>query len=99
MNLVWVCSYGYVGWLFKYLCRFPIGFDSLKVLVSADGEKKDNQPHANVLNHLVFGISIGYLKGSKISKVLLPTYFEDTSGLRFANKADGLWGRIIKSKK
>ena len=38
-------------------------------------------------------------RDKNLTKVLLPTYFEDTSGLRFANKADGLWGVELLNRK
>ena len=75
--------------------KFPSTFnDFLKVVISADGEKKEGQPHANALgNHL--GIwDFYYIKNFKINsfKIYYQHLFEDTSGLRFANKLDGLWG-------
>lgn len=75
--------------------KFPSSFnDYLKVIISADGEKVDGQPHANALgNHL--GIwDFYYIKKNKsnILKFYYQHFFEDTSGLRFANRLDGLWG-------
>lgn len=75
--------------------EFPNSFnDFLKVIISADGEKVDGQPHANALgNHL--GIwDFYYTKKNKsnILKFYYQHFFEDTSGLRFANRLDGLWG-------
>jgi hypothetical protein len=75
--------------------KFPTSFkDFLKILISADGPLVDGEPHANALgNHL--GIWDFYYKrydGNKILKMYYQHFFEDTSGLRFANKFDGLWG-------
>ena len=74
---------------------FPDSFkDFLKVLISADGPLLDGEPHANALgNHL--GIWDFYYKrviNNKELKLYYQHFFEDTSGLRFANKSDGLWG-------
>jgi hypothetical protein len=74
---------------------FPSSFnDFLKVFVSADGPLEDGQAHANALgNHL--GIWDFYLIKNKKNGYLKFYYqhlFEDTSGLRFDNKSDGLWG-------
>lgn len=68
--------------------------DFLKVLISGDQEKAGGEPHANALgNHL--GIW-DFVYEKKINSKHLSFYyqhlFEDTSGLRFANKTDGLWG-------
>ena len=82
--------------------QFPIGFDSfLKVLVSADGVKKDNQPHANALgNHLgIWDFYWIFEREQKSLKFYYQHIFEDTSGLRFANKADGLWGVELLNRK
>ncbi len=66
----------------------------LKIFSSADGPLKEGQPHANALgNHL--GIwDFYYLRNFNdyLIKVYYQHLFEDTSGLRFANKWDGLWG-------
>ena len=68
--------------------------DFLKVLISADQELVEGEPHANALgNHL--GIW-DFVYEKKINSKKISLYyqhlFEDTSGLRFANKTDGLWG-------
>ena len=75
--------------------EFPHSFkDFLKVFISADGPLLDGEPHANALgNHL--GIWDFYYKriiNDKELKLYYQHFFEDTSGLRFANKSDGLWG-------
>ena len=75
--------------------KFPSSFnDYWKVFISADGEKLEGQPHANALgNHL--GIwDFYYCKKSKsdVFKFYYQHFFEDTSGLRFKNRFDGLWG-------
>lgn len=68
--------------------------DFLKILISADKGKTEGEPHTNALgNHL--GIW-DFVYEKKINSKKLSFYyqhlFEDTSGLRFANKTDGLWG-------
>ncbi len=68
--------------------------DFFKVFIAADGQKNTNEPHANALgNHL--GIWDFNFK-KKLNKSELSLYyqhfFEDTSGLRFDNRFDGLWG-------
>ena len=75
--------------------KFPNSFnDFLKVFISADGEKMGGQPHANALgNHL--GIwDFYFIKKNKSNflKFYYQHFFEDTSGLRFQNRFDGLWG-------
>ena len=75
--------------------KFPSSFnDYWKVFISADGEKIQGQSHANALgNHL--GIwDFYYCKKNKsnILKFYYQHFFEDTSGLRFKNRFDGLWG-------
>ena len=75
--------------------NFPHSFkDFLKVFISADGPFLEGDPHANALgNHL--GIWDFYYKKNiddKILKVYYQHFFEDTSGLRFANRFDGLFG-------
>ena len=64
----------------------------LKVLISHDGPM--DFPHANALgNHLgIWDFSFEKNKNNKIIKLYYQHIFEDTSGLRFANKTDGLWG-------
>lgn len=64
----------------------------LKVLISDDGPM--DFPHANALgNHLgIWDFSFEKNKNNKIIKLYYQHIFEDTSGLRFANKTDGLWG-------
>ena len=66
----------------------------MKVFISADGPLKEGESHANALgNHL--GIWDFYYQkniNDYIIKLYYQHFFEDTSGLRFANKWDGLWG-------
>jgi len=74
---------------------FPDSFkDFLKVFISEDGPLLEGEPHANALgNHL--GIWDFYYKRKRNNKELKLYYqhfFEDTSGLRFWNRLDGLWG-------
>tara|TARA_Y100001970_G_C14227033_1_gene856324 strand:- start:1175 stop:2443 length:1269 start_codon:yes stop_codon:yes gene_type:complete len=68
--------------------------DFLKIFIAADGDLMEGQSHANALgNHL--GIwDFYYIKSQNNKKLKLyyQHFFEDTSGLRFANKLDGLWG-------
>lgn len=80
--------------------KFPQSFkDFLKVFISADGPQLDGEPHANALgNHL--GIWDFYYKNivrEKIFKIYYQHFFEDTSGLRFSNKVDGLWGLELEN--
>ena len=68
--------------------------DFFKVFIAADAPKNIDEPHANALgNHL--GIWDFNFK-RKLNNSELSLYhqhlFEDTSGLRFANRFDGLWG-------
>ena len=64
----------------------------LKVFISDDGPW--DFPHANALgNHLgIWDFSLEKKNNDKILKLYYQHLFEDTSGLRFANKTDGLWG-------
>lgn len=70
--------------------------DFLKVFISADDKSEIviENSHNNALgNHL--GIwDFYYIKNIKDKKIKLyyQHFFEDTSGLRFANRFDGLWG-------
>jgi hypothetical protein len=75
--------------------NFPHSFkDFLKVFISGDGAQDEGTSHANALgNHL--GIWDFYYKrviSDKEVKLYYQHFFEDTSGLRFDNKSDGLWG-------
>ena len=75
--------------------EFPNSFkDFLKVFIAADGPLLDGEPHANSLgNHLgVWDFQYRKTTDSKILKLYYQHFFEDTSGLRFANRFDGLWG-------
>ena len=66
--------------------------DFLKIFISADGP--DDFPHSNALgNHLgIWDFSIQKKIYNKNIKAYYQHIFEDTSGLRFQNKTDGLWG-------
>jgi len=68
--------------------------DFLKIFISEDGPLLEGDSHANALgNHL--GIWDFYYKRKRNNKELKLYYqhfFEDTSGLRFWNRLDGLWG-------
>lgn len=75
--------------------KFPSSFnDYWKVFISADGEKLEGQPHANALgNHLgIWDFYYSKKNKSNIFKLYYQHFFEDTSGLRFQNRFDGLWG-------
>lgn len=75
--------------------KFPSSFnDFLKIFISADGKKLEGQPHANALgNHLgIWDFYYTKKSESNILKLYYQHFFEDTSGLRFQNKFDGLWG-------
>ena len=74
---------------------FPDSFrDFLKIFISEDGPLLEGQPHANALgNHL--GIWDFYYKrkiNNQELKLYYQHFFEDSSGLRFSNRLDGLWG-------
>jgi len=75
--------------------NFPDSFkDFLKVFISADGPLLDGEPHANALgNHLgIWDFSYTRKIDDKKLKIYYQHLFEDTSGLRFHNRTDGLWG-------
>lgn len=68
--------------------------DFLKVFISADGDLMEGEPHANAVgNHLgIWDFFYQRVTNNQILKLYYQHLFEDTSGLRFANKTDGLWG-------
>ncbi len=75
--------------------------DFLRVFIAEDRKKEDygsipSDPgwHPNAIgNHLgIWDISFKKRNKSKITMLYYQHFFEDTSGLRFANKWDGLWG-------
>ena len=84
------------------LGALPSGFQNfLKVLIAADEPIREGQPHANAIgNHI--GVWEFVYKRDFMKNNLTFYYqhiFEDTSGIRFANKYDGLWGfEIINSE-
>ena len=84
------------------LKAFPLGFQNfLKVLIAADEPIREGQPHANAIgNHI--GVWEFVYKKNLLKNNLTFYYqhiFEDTSGIRFANKYDGLWGlEIVNSE-
>ncbi|MDA7548691.1 capsule assembly Wzi family protein [bacterium] len=87
-NAVWggaTEDYGYFPNTFK---------DFLKIFISADGPLLEGEPHANALgNHLgIWDFHYKKTVDSREIKIYYQHFFEDTSGLRFANKSDGLWG-------
>ena len=84
----------------EQLGALPSSFkDFLKVIISADGPLLDGEPHANALgNHL--GVWDFYYKKNideRSIKLYYQHLFEDTSGLRFANGLDGLWGMQLSN--
>ena len=84
---------GYIESDHKFAGNQPSSFsDFLKIFISADGPA--DIPHANALgNHLgIWDFLFQKNNNNKILKVYYQHLFEDTSGLRFANKTDGLWG-------
>jgi hypothetical protein len=84
-----------VGRKYIFNGKFPSSFnDFWKVFISADGEKLEGQPHANALgNHLgIWDFYYSKKNKSNIFKFYYQHFFEDTSGLRFQNRFDGLWG-------
>jgi len=74
--------------------------DFLKILIAADGPLREGDPHANALgNHLGLWEFVYEKKlQSNTIKIYYQHLFEDTSGLRFANRYDGLWGIMINNK-
>ena len=73
--------------------------DFLKVFISGDGPLKEGEPHANALgNHLgVWDFYYQKNNNNRILKFYYQHFFEDTSGFRFRNKIDGLWGIELKN--
>ena len=67
--------------------------DFLKIIIAEDGPDEGGK-HANALgNHL--GLTEFIFKkndNNRILKLYYQHFFEDTSGLRFRNEIDGLWG-------
>ena len=73
--------------------------DFLKVFISEDGPLKEGEPHANALgNHLgVWDFYYQKNNNNRILKFYYQHFFEDTSGFRFRNEIDGLWGIELKN--
>jgi len=73
--------------------------DFLKVFIAEDGPFKEGQLHANALgNHLgIWDFYYQKNKNNKILKLYYQHFFEDTSGLRFRNEIDGLWGLELQN--
>ena len=71
--------------------------DFLKIFIAEDGPE-EGESHVNALgNHLgIWDFYYQMNKNNKILKLYYQHFFEDTSGLRFANKSDGLWGIELK---
>ena len=74
--------------------------DFLKIFISADGPLNEGDAHANALgNHLGLWEFVYEKKlQSNTIKIYHQHLFEDTSGLRFHNRYDGLWGLMINGK-
>ena len=74
--------------------------DFLKIFIAADGPLNEGDAHANALgNHLgLWEFFYEKKLQSNTIKIYHQHLFEDTSGLRFHNRYDGLWGLIIESK-
>ena len=75
--------------------------DFLKIFIAADGPLNEGDAHANALgNHLGLWEFVYEKKlQSNTIKIYHQHLFEDTSGLRFQNRYDGLWGILINSEK
>ena len=73
--------------------------DFLKILISEDGPLNESEPHRNALgNHLgLWDFYYQYNQNNKVLKLYYQHLFEDTSGLRFRNEIDGLWGIELKN--
>lgn len=74
--------------------------DYFKVFFAADGPFIEGTKHANALgNHLgIWDFLITKENFNNTYKFYYQHFFEDTSGLRFANKLDGLWGFELMNK-
>ena len=72
--------------------------DFLKVLISEDGPDEGG-PHANALGNHLGMTELFFQKNNnnQILKLYYQHFFEDTSGLRFRNEIDGLWGIELKN--
>ena len=73
--------------------------DFLKVFIAADGPYIEGNPHSNSLgNHLgIWDFYYQKYHNEKSIKFYYQHIFEDTSGLRFANRLDGLWGVEVEN--
>jgi len=67
--------------------------DFLKVFISEDGPDEGG-PHPNALGNHLGMTELFFQKNNnnEILKLYYQHFFEDTSGLRFRNEIDGLWG-------
>ena len=82
------------------LGNLPSSFkDFLKVFISEDGPWLEGERHANALgNHLgIWDFSFQRYNKDQVLKLYYQHFFEDTSGFRFNNKIDGLWGVELKN--
>ena len=72
--------------------------DFLKVLISADGPDEGGS-HVNALGNHLGMTELFFQKNNnnQILKLYYQHFFEDTSGLRFRNEIDGLWGVELKN--
>ena len=73
--------------------------DFLKVFIAEDGPLYEGEPHSNALgNHLgLWDFYYQHNNNDQILKLYYQHFFEDTSGLRFRNEIDGLWGLELKN--
>ena len=72
--------------------------DFLKVLIAADGPDEGG-PHVNAIGNHLGMTELFFQKNNnnQILKLYYQHFFEDTSGLRFRNEIDGLWGVELKN--
>ena len=72
--------------------------DFLKVLTAEDGPDEGG-PHANAIGNHLGMTELFFQKNNnnQILKLYYQHFFEDTSGLRFRNEIDGLWGVELKN--
>ena len=72
--------------------------DFLKVLISEDGPYEGG-PHSNALGNHLGMTELFFQKNTnnQTLKLYYQHFFEDTSGLRFRNEIDGLWGIELKN--
>ena len=74
--------------------KFPVTLENFfKVLIAADGYDEGGSHQNSLGNHIgIWDFSILKKHDNRLLKLYYQHIFEDTSGLRFANQYDGLWG-------